>query len=62
MYPTASTRETWIGVPERGSVGTANRFVLSTDAAGPNREADLIMYEKMLGSMRLDPHELDKQR
>ena len=60
FYPAVSTRETWIGVPETKSSGTVYRFYLTTHVSGPKRDANLILYEKMLASMRLSPRALDE--
>jgi hypothetical protein len=54
--------ETWIGVPEEDSLfGTVFRFFTVVEPSGPRREAELIAYERMLTSMRIDPVKLHQQ-
>ena len=59
-------RETWIGVPEEDTFGspfgTVFRFFTVVEPSGPRREAELIAYERMLTSMRIDPVKLHQHR
>jgi len=54
-------RETWIGVPDGPTSGTVFRFYTSVEPSGPQREAKLIVYERMLASMRIDPETIHQQ-
>jgi hypothetical protein len=47
-------RETWIGVPERENSGTVFRFHTTVQPSDPGSEAELMAYERMLASMRID--------
>lgn len=48
-------RETWIGIPDRENHGEAFRFYTAVRPSNPEGEAELIAYERMLTSMRIDP-------
>jgi hypothetical protein len=50
-------RETWIGVPDPDAqhMGTVFSFSTTVQPSEPGGKADLIAYERMLASMRIDP-------
>jgi hypothetical protein len=54
-FPRLAFRETWIAVPETKNAGTVYRFFLQANAYASTLEADFILYEKMIDSLRLDP-------
>ena len=52
---TLERRETWIGVPDWENHGTVFRFLTTVEPSGPRRQAQLMDYERMLASMKIDP-------
>ena len=58
---TFEIRDTWIGVPDGTTGGTVFSFSTVVDFSGPQREANLSAYERMLSSMRIDPVALHKR-
>lgn len=57
----STIRETWIGVPDPPG-GTVFVFSMTTSSRGVELEDDLMVYEQMVKSMRLDPATLAKYR
>ena len=47
-------RDTWIGIPDWENHGEAFRFYTAVRRSSPEGEAELIAYERMLASMRID--------
>jgi hypothetical protein len=52
---TLEPHETWIGVPDGKAGVTVFRFFTTLEPSGPRREAELMAYQGMLASMRIDP-------